>query len=83
MEFQVLSSTQFTVEVKYGLFVELFNSPFQGDVIGLFLHSNSNAAGLAVDVLNKYKSSKTIWVELEPGIYSLQIVLMRQIFRSD
>lgn len=78
----MLSSTEFSVEVKFGLFVELFNSPFQGEVIGLFLHSNSNVAGPAMDIINKYKSSKTIWVELEPGLYTLQIVMMRQTSNS-
>lgn len=27
--------------------------------------------------LNKYKSSKTIWVDLEPGEYTIQILMLR------
>ena len=77
--FQVLQSNTFTNEVKFGVFVEIFSSPFQPEVLGLFLSSDTNNksyeddGGLTQneDLLNKYKNNKAIWVDLEPGTYTL------------
>ena len=49
-----------------GLFMEVFYSPSDDEVMELYLGDR----GKALD-LNKYKSAKTIWVDLEPGEYTL------------
>ena len=41
-------------------------------------YDNDDAKNKKVFGLNKYKSSKTIWVDLEPGEYTIQILMFRQ-----
>jgi hypothetical protein len=88
-DFEVLSSGEFEVQVKMGLFAEIFYSPYDDEVLELYV---SSADDLVSDFsksdpadcddeeddqcsqflsfpLAKYKSSKTVWVELEPGSY--------------
>ena len=87
--FEVLASGEFEVAVKMGLFAEIFYSPYDDEVLELYV---STADDLVSDFsksdpddcndeeddqcaqflsfpLAKYKSSKTVWVELEPGNY--------------
>ena len=97
-EFEVVYSHDFTVTLKMGLFVEVFYSPFDDEVMELYLgerydlltahhtvqgdnedeYDNDDKQNKKVFELNKYKSSKTIWVDLEPGEYTLQILMLRQ-----
>ena len=61
-----------------GLFVEVFYSPYDDEVMELYLgeryqtdkNEEQENQRKALD-LNKYKSAKTIWVDLEPGEYTL------------
>lgn len=77
--FQVLASAPFTNEIKMGLFVEVFSSPFTSDVIAVYLQSDTQDQDKQTPlVLNRFKSSKTIWVDLEPGTYTLQVISIRQ-----
>lgn len=90
--FQVLSSIEFKVNVKMGLFMEIFYSSYDDEVMELFISSrddvsaydsylaaSSDGDGEFIDTtanrkkyeMNKYKSSKTVWVDLEPGYYTV------------
>lgn len=98
-DFEVLYSHDFRVDLKMGLFMEVFYSPYDDEVMELFLaerydllaqghhtvqadtsdeYDNHDKENLKVFSLNKYKSSKVIWVDLEPGEYTLQILMFRQ-----
>lgn len=55
-----------------GLFVEIFSSPFTPEVVSLFLKSDTNSN--SVELLNRFKSNRSIWVDLEPGDYTLQAI---------
>ena len=89
-EFEVLASYDFGVALKMGLFMEIFYSPFEDEVLELYLgerydllhghktqadtsdeYDNLDSENLKVFSLNRYKSAKTIWVDLEPGEYTL------------
>ena len=95
-EFEVLYSQDIHVDLKMGLFMEIFYSPFDDEVLELYLgerydllhekkvqadreddYDNDDKENKKVFTLNKYKSAKTIWVDLEPGEYTLQILMMR------
>lgn len=95
-EFEVLASYDFEVTLKMGLFLEIFYSPYDDEVLELYLaerydllanqrvqadnadqYDNDDKANQRVFQLNKYKSAKTIWVDLEPGEYTVQIVNKR------
>ena len=86
----MLASYDFTVDIKMGLFMEIFYSPYDDEVMELYLgerydllknqkvqadngeeYDNDDKENLKVFQLNKYKSSKTIWVDLEPGEYTI------------
>lgn len=41
-------------------------------------YDNEDLSNKRVFALNKYKSSKVVWVDLEPGMYTLQILMFRQ-----
>ena len=92
-DFEVLYSHDFAVELKMGIFIEIFYSPYDDEVLELFLGERHGSVNLQADLnddydntdkgnlkefaLNKYKSSKTIWVDLEPGEYTIQILMLR------
>jgi len=86
--FEVLYSKDFHVDLKMGLFIEIFYSPFDDEVLELFIgerhgkinlqadtsngdYDNTDKGNLQEFALNKYKSSKTIWVDLEEGFYTI------------
>lgn len=95
---QVLASHDFQCGLKMGLFMEVFYSPFDDEVLELFIanrfdleeggkkiqadgdedYDMDDAANKRIFELNKYKSGKTIWVDLEPGHYTVQILAKRQ-----
>ena len=95
--FEVLYSHDFRVSLKMGLFMEIFYSPYDDEVLELYVgerydlvhsdhrvqadlndeYDNHDAMNLKTFTLNKYKSSKTVWVDLEPGEYTLQILMLR------
>lgn len=99
--FQVLSSGDFQAKVKMGLFIEIFYSAYDDEVLELFISPrddltaydsyvsmpSSDSEGNYLDTdenrkkyeMNKYKSSKQIWVDLEPGHYTLQILSFKQV----
>jgi hypothetical protein len=92
-DFEVLYSHDFHVGMKMGLYIEIFYSPFDDEVLELYLgerydglkeqadssdeYDNEDKGNLNRFLMNKYKASKSIWVDLEPGEYTLQIVMMR------
>ena len=85
--FEVLYSQDFHVELKMGLFIEIFYSPFDDEVLELFIgerhgkidlqavknvdYDNTDKGNLQEFAMNKFKSSKTIWVDLEEGNYTV------------
>jgi hypothetical protein len=69
----VLAEAKFKNDIKLGLFAEVFSSPFASDVISLFLASDEGGSAV-VTQMNRLSSSKTIWLELEPGSYTFQVV---------
>ena len=97
----MLHSQEFYVGVKMGLFMEIFYSPYDDEVMELFisprddLHAydayvvdkSSDDEGDYIESsqnlkkyeMNKYASSKTIWVDLEPGYYTTQILCYRHV----
>ena len=97
-EFEVVYSHDFIVDLKMGMFLEVFYSPYDDEVMELYLgerydllhpghkvqadneddYDNDDKQNKKVFELNKYKSSKTIWVDLEPGEYTIQILMFRQ-----
>ena len=90
-DFEVLYSHDFTVNLKMGMFMEIFYSPFDDEVLELFIeerydlmtpghkiqadnedeYDNTDKDNLKMFVLNKYKASKTLWLDLEPGEYTI------------
>ena len=92
-DFEVLYGHNINVAMKMGLYIEIFYSPYDDEVLELYLgerydsrheqadseddYDNNDKGNLERFVMNKYKSAKSIWVDLEPGAYTLQIVLAR------
>ena len=90
-EFEVLYSHDFEVSLKMGLFLEVFYSPYDDEVMELYIgeryellsaghkiqadnedeYDNEDLNNKRVFALNKYKSSKVVWVDLEPGMYTI------------
>jgi len=98
-EFEVLHSQDFSVDLKMGIYIEVFYSPFDDEVMELYLGERYDRFELQADsgdaeydnddkknkkafILNKYKTAKQVWVDLEPGDYTLQIVNKRQVQKS-
>ena len=97
-DFEILFSGGFDVQVKMGLFAEVFYSPYDDEVLELYIAANDELVSdfskldpsecddeedtECTQILNfelaKYKSSKTLWLDLEPGSYALQILVFRQ-----
>ena len=72
--FEVVWKNEFTVHDKMGLFVEIFYSPYQDEVMQLALVSKSVHRD---DQISKYKASKSIQLELLAGNYELRIQVLR------
>ena len=85
-----------------GLFLEIFYSPYDDEVLELFIQSEgeykqentfssttspspsdsddidyNDEKSLRKYELNKYKSSKSLWVDLEAGSYVIQILVFK------
>lgn len=93
----MLASYDWAVNLKMGLFVEIFYSPYDDEVLQLYVaeryelvhgghktqadtgdeYDNDDKENQRVFSLNKYKSGKTVWVDLEPGEYTMQILMLR------
>ena len=92
-EFQVLFSQNIDIGIKMGLYMEIFYSPYDDEVLELFIEERYGALQLQADstadydnedrgnqeafIINKYKSSKMLWVDLEAGEYTIQIINKR------
>ena len=87
LDFEVIYSKNIDIVMKMGLYMEIFYSPYDDEVLELFIkerygqhtlqadasddYDNEDKGNLQAFVLNKYKSSKMLWVDLEAGEYTI------------
>lgn len=60
-----------------GMFIEIFYSPYQDEVLQISLIKKINALKPGIEHA-KYYSQKLFWFELEPADYTLEFLLYRQ-----
>ena len=68
---EVVFEYDFDVQFKHGIYLEAFSNPYLPE---LFQVSLAHTAADSIPVAR----SKSLWLELLPGTYTLQIVLCRQ-----
>lgn len=73
--FETMFSKDFTVEGKQGLYLEIFYSPYFDEVLQVAVFENCiDGNGLAHSM---FRSQRQLWMELQPGEYTIEINLYR------
>jgi len=68
---EIVFEYDFDVNFKHGIYLEAFSNPYLPETFQVSLaHTSAEAVPVA--------RSKSLWLELLPGTYTLQIVLCRQ-----
>lgn len=80
-EWERIHRSDFTVEVKRGLYFEVFYSPYFDEVLQIAVIQNSiDGSELSRALL---KASKSLWIELDPANYSIEIMSFRSVDDND
>jgi hypothetical protein len=75
---EVLYSTEFSLAVKMGIFMEIFYSPFMAEVLRLNLRSKKSNKAITTYNPAHFSGQKAVWADLEPGDYTFEIVALRE-----
>jgi len=75
---EVLYSTEFSLAIKMGIFMEIFYSPFLAEVLRLNLRSKKTSKSINTCNPAHFSGQKAVWADLEPGDYIFEIVALRE-----